>query len=147
MRRLVLYGLCAISLSVITLRIVGCTDVAREAPTMTVELRVYSGRPNPSWRLSAPDVGELRKRLKDLPRRHEPFVEGGLGYGGFVIRSSEKVVGLPTQIYVFNGVGIPEERSVASHEDVHDIEGWLLRQAREHGHGAILSSLGKDDVR
>jgi hypothetical protein len=142
MRRLALYGLCALSLS--TFRIVVGTTRAEEASTMTVELRVYSGRSNPSWRLSAGEVEELRRRLTGLPRRQEPFVEGGLGYGGFVIHNPEKFAGLAMQLYVFNGVGIPEERGVAAYEDVHDLEGWLLRQARERGHGAILSALGKD---
>jgi hypothetical protein len=112
-----------------------------------VELQVYSGRPNPSWELSAPDVAELARRMTGLPRRHQPFVEGGLGYGGFVIRNPEKAAGLPTQINVFNGIGIPEAGGITVYQDVHDLEGWLLEQARRHGYGAILSEVGKNGAK
>ena len=114
---------------------------------MRVELQVYSGRPNPSWDLSAQDVAELARRMADLPRSHQPFVEGGLGYGGFVIWNPENAAGLPTTIKVFNAIGIPEAAGIAAYHDVHDIEGWLLEQARQHGHGAILSEVGKNGAR
>lgn len=114
---------------------------------MTVELQVYSGRPNPSWQLDGQDVAELQRRLTNLPRRRQSFVEGGLGYGGFVIKNPEKAGGLPALIYVLNGVGVLDRDGIASYEDARDLELWLLDQARGRGHGAILSELGKGDPR
>jgi hypothetical protein len=114
---------------------------------MRVELQVFSGRPNPSWELSAPEIAELAKRLTDLPRSRQPFVEGGLGYGGFIIRNPEQAAGLPTQIHVLNGIGIAEKGGITAYQDAHDLEAWLLAQARQHGHGALLSEVGKNGAR
>jgi hypothetical protein len=114
---------------------------------MRVELQVYSGRPNPTWDLSAQDVAELSRRMADLPHSRQPFVEGGLGYGGFVLQNPENAAGLPTEIKVFNGIGIPEAGGIVVYQDVHDIEGWLLEQARQRGYGAVLSGVGKNGAR
>jgi hypothetical protein len=125
----------------------GWSSPGRGELEMRVELQVYSVRRNPSWDLSAQDVAELARRMADLPRSQHPFVEGGLGYGGFVIHNPENTAGLPTMIKVFSGIGIPEAGGVAVYEDAHDIEGWLLQQARQHGYGAILSEVSKNGAR
>ena len=140
-------GLYAILVTATLVWVNGWSIPVRGAPEMRVELQVYSGRPNPAWDLSAQDVAEVARRMADLPRSRQPFVEGSLGYGGFVIQNPKNAAGLPTKIKVFNGIGIPEERDIAVYQDVHDLEGWLLKEARQHGYGAILSEVGKDSAR
>jgi len=140
-------SLSAIVLSATLLWVMSCSRPIKGELQMRVELQVYSGRPNPSWELSAPEVAELAKRMTALPRSRQPFVQGGLGYGGFVIQNQGKAAGLPPEIHVFNGIGIPERSGITAYQDAHDLEGWLLEQTRQHGHGAILSEIGQHGPR
>lgn len=49
-----------------------------------VELDIFSGRPNPRWELSLPDVRSLRSLQRFLrPASSAPFEPPGLGYRGF----------------------------------------------------------------
>lgn len=106
---------------------------------MRVELDVFSGKPNPTWQLSTEEVAELASRLRSMPLAREPFVEGALGYRGFVITNGEEPIGLPAQIRVFKGVVVTtDERSTKQYQDVNGIEPWLLEQARKRGYGDII---------
>lgn len=57
-----------------------------------VELDVFSGRPNPVWRLDA----AAETRLNDLIAAAAPVASGrisdGLGYRGFVVRYPDRTV-------------------------------------------------------
>jgi hypothetical protein len=50
----------------------------------SVELDIFSGRPNPRWELSPPEVRSLRSLQRFLrPTSTAPFEPPGLGYRGF----------------------------------------------------------------
>ena len=55
-----------------------------EQPHATVVLEIFSGRPDPSWRLDVFQLAELRQRLKALRDGGEHALppEPGLGYRG-----------------------------------------------------------------
>jgi hypothetical protein len=55
-----------------------------EQPHATVVLEIFSGRPDPAWRLDVFQLAELRRRLKALRDAGERTLppEPGLGYRG-----------------------------------------------------------------
>jgi hypothetical protein len=76
---------------------------------MIVTLDAYSGRPNPSWRLSAKDASSLLERVagKMLAADSESQSTGVLGPRGFVIDASSDDE-LPTSVPVTFRVGSPQ---------------------------------------
>ena len=63
------------------------TTAASEAPAArgTVTLGIYSGRPDPSWDLTAADVAQVDRAVAALPVTTGTPPEGGLGYHGFTL--------------------------------------------------------------
>lgn len=103
------------------------------ATPTTVELDVWSGRPNPTWTLSLEEGAELEKRLHGL----EPAERGkelpGLGYRGFVLEGPAR------EIRVFGGtITVTEEGGSHSFVDSHGLESWLKGLAAEQGHGGLM---------
>lgn len=109
---------------------------------MRVELDIFSGRPNPSWQMSAEEAAEFLKRIRSLPKKEKPSEESGLGYRGFVISNAEKMPSIPFEVRVYKGVlTIHEDGSQAYYKDVNAVERLLLQQAREHGYGDLVSGV------
>jgi hypothetical protein len=71
---------------------------------VTVELDIFSGRPNPRWTLSKAESKQLIERVRADPSLMLPLdaETGGLGYRGFVISEQEDEhwarAGLPSRI-------------------------------------------------
>ena len=108
---------------------------------MTVELDVYSGRPNPWWQISSKEIDEIADSLKNLPRADAP-PEGGIGYRGFVISNSGHVRDLPPRIRVANGVITFEDGDRISHfVDEHGLETRLAEEAAAHGYRELIDVL------
>ena len=87
------------SLSVVRAADTGQTNV-------TVEVLIFSGRPNPTWPLQNTNRLEtLKAELKDLPEafKEQPAGWPRLGFRGFRIRGGE-ALGLPGEIQVYRGV-------------------------------------------
>lgn len=109
---------------------------------MTVEMDIYSGRPNPAWTLSHEESAALAEMLTDLPASQAPAGEPGLGYRGFLLSNPERVAGLPARIRICGGmVTIEEDGSTRTYVDTHGVERRLLQQASQRGYGAILKDL------
>ena len=55
---------------------------------VTVRLRIFSGRPNPTWELSAEQIAQLGGMVERLDRAGAPlgYRLGGLGYHGFEVQ-------------------------------------------------------------
>ena len=73
---------------------------------VTVEVLIFSGRPNPTWQLQDTKRWEtLKAKLKDLPEafQEEPAEWSRLGFRGFLIRDGE-ALGLPGAVRVYQGV-------------------------------------------
>jgi hypothetical protein len=62
-----------------------------DRPHATVVLDIFSGRPDPSWKLDAATAAELQRKLAALPPAHERTLppEGGLGYRGLHVSLSD----------------------------------------------------------
>ena len=100
-----------------------------------VELDVFSGRPNPTWELSAEEGTALARLMADLPSGVAPPSEGRLGYRGFVLFNPAGEPGFPARVRVGGGVVVVEQedgREVYL-ADVHGLEHRLLDLASQHG--------------
>lgn len=101
---------------------------------VVVTLSMFSGRPDPSFELTAPAEWErVRDGLKDLPAASKPNPPQ-LGYRGVVI-VPRLVPGLPARATAWQGtVGIERAGgAVTWHEDARGVEAWLLGEAKRRG--------------
>jgi hypothetical protein len=97
---------------------------AREE-TPTVVLDIFSGRPSPSWNLTAAQTEELVRLLKSLPAdesQGEADQAPGLGYRGFTVQ------GRSAWIAAFRGrVSVKSDRAERRLSDPdRSVERWLL---------------------
>lgn len=100
-------------------------------------LDIFSGRPNPMWVLSKPEIVQLQTYLKNLDpaRLRKPF---GLGYRGFTILNNEPEdnevsSNFPAKIVVHDGVlAIWAEGKLSYWKDSNGLENWLLKRVREY---------------
>jgi len=74
---------------------------APEDAEVVAELDLFSGRPNPQWRLTGPVRERLLALLRAAPPAAVPRREPGLGYRGFVIRITSG--GTTTRVHVGEG--------------------------------------------
>jgi hypothetical protein len=142
-----------------------------------VMLDVYSGRPNPTWTLTAREVEELKRLLEASrgERREEGPQSPYLGYTGFVITNRSLIAGIPYRFRAHGGVLAvrdepPEEaakKGKEGHEgkkpkgrakkhkqqktvyygDRHRIESWLLEQAVGRGYTETIEKMGGPRLR
>ena len=112
----------------------------KQMQKISVELDIFSGRPNPSWELSSGEVSELARKMTGLIPASKPATANNLGYRGFIVSNPDKIAGLPVKFHVFNGVlTVTEKGSTSYYNDVNDIENWLIGKAKEHGYGDVIS--------
>ena len=108
-----------------------------ESCAVRVELDIFSGRPNPTWTLSAGETAELKRRLADLPPSAKAPQPPPLGYRGFVMTRTGGVEGdldLPQAVRVFAGVlEVEQDRRTEHLRDEERIEEWLQTLARARG--------------
>ncbi len=116
----------------------GCSgntfDVDVDAKTASIAIDVFSGRPNPTFQLSAREAARLEERLRDLVRSRRQPPDATLGYRGFVVALGE------TRLLVGNGVVVYErgdERDV--YEDHRHAEAYLIQIARQRGYGNLIA--------
>lgn len=79
-----------------------------------VTLQVYSGRPDPAWKLPKKKISTLKNKLKHFNPAYE---QTGLGYKGFLIES-KGVKGVPRQALVY--------------ANPYGLERWLLDTAKNN---------------
>lgn len=106
----------------------------------TVTLQVFSGRENPSWKLSSAECTDLTRRLASLPESNRGAEEGGLGYSGFLLQIVPDN-GKPYHVQVFRGIVTVETDEPKHYRDQHGLEKWLQQQASGRGWGAVVDSL------
>jgi hypothetical protein len=90
---------------------------------VVVELDVFSGRPNPEWRLTGAAREQLLKLLRASPTsQSRSGPESGLGYRGFVVR----ILSGATKLRMHVGGGIVEWEGFYGRDDGRKIEKWLV---------------------
>jgi len=63
----------------------GGTSTLPAGVGVRVTLGIYSGRPDPSWTLTADEAAKVAAAIAALQASGEPLIQGGLGYRGFTI--------------------------------------------------------------
>ena len=109
---------------------------------ISIELDVFSGRPNPSWELTASESGELLKQLSPLPeadKTQAPFYDG-LGYRGFIISvpGADTANSSPAIIRIFKGTVLMNDQLFS---DRNSVEKKLIEQARNKGFAEIIETM------
>ena len=103
-------GRFALAAATGALLVTGCSSAsppADPAPT-TVEVGLYSGRPDPSVVLTSEQAATLDALLATLPTRTGVPVAGGLGYHGFTVtRPSPGPGSGPTVLVAYRGQVAP----------------------------------------
>ena len=69
----------------------------------TVTLDIFSGRPNPAWELTEPQIAALAE-LSAAARPVQPQESDGLGYRGFVVTSNDPR--LPPKVRIYRAPGV-----------------------------------------
>jgi hypothetical protein len=91
-----------------------------------VELDIFSGRPNPEWRLSAVDVAFLEQKLSVLPVATPSQPADPLGYRGFIVQIRQ--ANNEATVTVQNGIVRTTRAGEVTHYKDPDraVERWLL---------------------
>lgn len=102
----------------------------------TIELDIFSGRPNPAWTLTSDEGAALARLVANLPPAAAP-ADVALGYRGFIV-TEDSTVGGAGGMRVFAGTVAVGGRHF---KDVHGAERWLFDNARSHGHGQLVDAV------
>jgi hypothetical protein len=109
---------------------------------VSIELDVFSGRPNPSWELNPSESGELLKELSPLPETDKIKAEfnDGLGYRGFVIsvNDADKANVKPEIYRVYKGFILLNGKVFF---DKNLVEKKLKEQAMKNGFADIIERM------
>jgi len=111
----------------------------------TIRLFIYSGRPDPEWKIEPTERKHLEQLLRGVVNGDEvhPPPPGGLGYRGFLVRGVPLTRESASDVEVFRGVVTEHAgRRLRHWRDVSGVERWLLEQARRQGHDKILEDEG-----
>lgn len=113
----------------VLLQVPGSTNMIKSSE-VSVELFVFSGRPNPSWPLSDTQAKELWALVDKLSVASNGLTPDQLGYSGFLVKATD----LPSNISmlkVFRGiVEVTTKNQVLYRQDPsREIEHWLLKTA------------------
>jgi hypothetical protein len=122
------------------LSLFSCINHNKPSMKISVELDIYSGRPNPGWVLENREAEELSRLLQNLPARKTPAPAIGLGYRGFIVTIHNG--GKEEVLHVYADKIIAGTDSVKIMEDKNGVERKLLQMAREKGLGDTLDMLG-----
>jgi hypothetical protein len=113
-------------------------------PRCEVELDIFSGRPNPTWTLSAEQAETLMRRLASLPPASPRELSGNLGYRGFMVQCSEGAGSRLIRVQK----GIVELAQGAKTDYAEDkdreLERWLLNSGKSHLPGELLQIAERD---
>ncbi|QBD76123.1 hypothetical protein EPA93_08920 [Ktedonosporobacter rubrisoli] len=126
---------------------VACGSADNQQPTsisqsVTVELDIYSGQPNPTWMLTTQERSELVKRLQKLPTLSAVPSVDNLGYRGFLIHNPSNESGIGTEVRVYQGsIIITDQGNSRAYKDSHALEQWLKEQASVHGQADVLKAV------
>jgi hypothetical protein len=102
---------------------------------MTVELDVFSGRPNPQWTLTKQETARVEELLRDLPSEPGASKESGLGFRGFILSDGKHRITVGGGFVRFEeGADKPDCR------DAKGLEKYLRELANARGFGGLLSS-------
>lgn len=132
----------------------GQTGIAAFAPAQRprngaqVEVALFSGRPNPGWALSEPEIQALWAMLTALTPVAAEESPGKLGYQGFRIHYRQPGTQEPGEIAIFDGIVYYHagRQAQSAADPDRRVERWLATLARQHLDFPIYMAL-PDEIR
>lgn len=114
---------------------------------MRVELDIFSGRPNPTWELTAEESAEFLRMVEGLPKSTGGTVREDLGYRGLAVISGTRLTRAGFErLVVWNGV--VSARRAGAEEQWRDkdrsLERWLLRSGKGRIDSTLLDEVGQE---
>ncbi len=101
---------------------------AGPADAVRVTLGLYSGRPDPTWTLSASEAAAVERAIEALPEAGGTPPEGGLGYHGFTVETLGRTVTAYFGVVSAGGAGPQVLRT----DPGRTVERLLLELGRTH---------------
>jgi hypothetical protein len=98
-----------------------------------VVINIFSGRPNPRWKLTVEESEKLLEELESLQAMKEyPQTPEGLGYQGITVRNKESAMTYD-EITAVSGVVIAQEGITSRYFSDRDqkLELWLLETGKD----------------
>jgi len=102
---------------------------------ITVELDIFSGRPNPQWSLTPKEENELIARVMAEPSlTSPPESAGGLGYRGFTVSAENEAKsileksGLPSMFYIESKENVDTQMSLINSVEAGKVTADEVRQ-------------------
>lgn len=118
------------------------SPTATPAATSHIELDIFSGRPNPTWKLSAAESATLIGMINSLTQSQPVELPTPLGYRGFLVNLDEPESGSAIIIRAYQGIVEYQGREIKYYADPDkQVELWLLATARGHIDGQLYDSL------
>jgi hypothetical protein len=105
----------------------GAYRAMRPGAPVQVELDLYSGRPNPSWTLTADQTTTLDTMLAALSPSSAQPPEGGLGYRGFLVHDGTKTIRVFQGSVTVQGAA----QSEVFQDGSRALEHWLLETGQK----------------
>ncbi len=101
---------------------------------MDVELDIFSGRPNPTWRLTEGESAAFLEKLTGLNPTDEGKIRDGLGYRGLVVTSPGETVAGFESIVCSGGLVLGRRREASQRfvDENRNLERWLFRTGKGH---------------
>jgi hypothetical protein len=111
--------------------------------TITVEIEIFSGMPNPEWTLSEASAAMFLSKLSGLQKTTERPRSTNLGYRGLVARMSQEA-GL--QMYIQNGLIESSDGTSSTFflDSQRSLERWLIGTGRKSLSHEILEVIDAD---
>jgi hypothetical protein len=118
------------------------SNKANQRMKISVQMDVFSGRPNPSWELSPSESGELLKQLSLLTEADSTnaVFNDGLGYRGFIIsvNGADTAIAVPAVYRVYKGFVLMNGRV---YSDSSSVEKQLIKQAGNKGFQDLIEAM------
>ncbi len=110
------------------------TNQIDDSTTAEVELKIFSGRENPTWELSTKQTVDFLLLVKDLPETDAKSRPDGLGYQGFQVILTAPGTKQRREISVFKGIVDDKSEKVEIHLSDKDkkLEKLLLQSGASH---------------
>jgi ABC-type Fe3+-hydroxamate transport system substrate-binding protein len=111
-----------------------------------VTLNIFSGRENPSWRLSEEQIEKLMPLLQDLPKSDNTSFDDGLGYRGFEVVLTDPVDKKVRSIVVYNGKILSKTREAEEYFNDLDrqLEAFILQTGSKYLEPEIYNLVKKE---
>ncbi|MEO5681381.1 MAG: hypothetical protein ABIQ88_02005 [Chitinophagaceae bacterium] len=132
-------------LFILSLCVASCGNKEQTITGMQIEkiqIDVFSGRPNPSWKVTAAESAALGPHLIKQTVVACGAEPDTLGYKGFIVTAKSSETANPEQIRVFDGKLWYYSNPLACYKDSDKLESMLIQQAKEKGFAQLMKDLG-----